>query len=250
LSLSALKRQLAGIVDAERAAPAPALPTGIEALDRLLPGGGGLPRGRITEVVGREGRTTFVRRVVEETVARRGLWVGYVDATRTLAPRDWSHLGGHAGFWAVRPRDPARGAWCGDVLLRSGAFALVVLDGAPPLPRPVAVRLARLAREGGAALLVLVSDGTDATTVPLPGALRLRVGLAAAPQRRPRHEEQRPALRDDGGARRLAIAVERGGAPGAAEVECSVVMPRCLCVAPEPHDRRAAARTTTTTRRR
>ena len=33
----------------------------------------------------------------------------------------------------IRPRDPARAAWCADVLLRSGAFALVVLDGAPPL---------------------------------------------------------------------------------------------------------------------
>jgi len=41
------------------------------------------------------------------------------------------------------------------VLLRSGAFALVVLDSAPPLTRAIAIRLERLARDRNAALLVL-----------------------------------------------------------------------------------------------
>ncbi|HKG92395.1 MAG TPA: hypothetical protein VKA84_10905 [Gemmatimonadaceae bacterium] len=232
-SLTALlRRQLAEVVDAERAA-APPLSTGIAALDRLLPGGGGLPRGRITEVVSHGGgTTTFVRGVVEDAVARRGLWVAYVDATRTLAPRDWAHLGAHEGFWAVRPRDPARGAWCADVLLRSGAFALVVLDGAPALPRAVAVRLARLAREGGAALLLVDHGGghgggsAGAPAVPLPGALRLRV----------RQWRRR---------RRLAVAIERGGAPGGVEVPCAIVTPRRLGTTPEPRDRRAGGRANT-----
>jgi hypothetical protein len=54
--------------------------------------------------------------------------------------------------------EPVHGAWCADVLLRSGAFALVVLDGAPMLARGVAVRLTRLAREADAAFLVLGDD--------------------------------------------------------------------------------------------
>jgi RecA/RadA recombinase len=112
-----------------------------------------------------------------ERAASAGVWVAYVDATRTLAPRDWAEAearavaaaarspldrgggGGEGGrLWVVRPHDPARAAWCADVLLRSGAFGLVVLDGAPPLSRAIAVRLTRLARESDAAL-VAVSEG-------------------------------------------------------------------------------------------
>jgi hypothetical protein len=68
----------------------------------------------------------------------------------------------------VRPNTPGKGAWCADILLRSGAFALVVLDGGPPLKRSVGVRLTRLAREAGAAFVVVTED--DAT--PLTGAIR------------------------------------------------------------------------------
>src|SRR5690349_23805527 len=85
-----------------------ALSTGVEALDAGL-GGGGLPRGRLTEVVGPRGcgKVTLLRRIVERTLNDAG-WVAYIDATRTLAPRDWAHLGKHEGLWMIRPRDPAR----------------------------------------------------------------------------------------------------------------------------------------------
>jgi hypothetical protein len=52
----------------------------------------------------------------------------------------------------------------------------VVLDGAPVLPRVVAVRLAQLARESDAALLLL-GDGTRASEIG--GALRLRLSANA-----------------------------------------------------------------------
>src|SRR5690348_6385750 len=131
-----------------------ALPTGVAELDVGL-AGGGLPRGRLTEIVGARGsgKATLLRRIVAEALDRSG-WVAYIDAARTLAPRDWAPLGENEGLWMIRPRDPARAAWCADVLLRCGAFALVVIDSAPALPRGVAVRLTRLARESGAALVV------------------------------------------------------------------------------------------------
>ncbi|MFI5245308.1 MAG: hypothetical protein ACHQQR_08805 [Gemmatimonadales bacterium] len=171
----ALLRQHLSEIIAGTSPGTPGLTTGLAALDNALPNHG-LPRGRLTELVGPQGcgKTTLVRHIAERAV-NDGWWVAYVDATRTLAPRDWAHVsanGNHEGLWVVRPDNPARGAWCADVLLRSGAFALVVLDGAPMLPRAVAVRLTRLAREADAALLVL---GDSSKASELAGSLRLCV---------------------------------------------------------------------------
>ncbi|MEJ7812668.1 MAG: ATPase domain-containing protein, partial [Gemmatimonadaceae bacterium] len=203
VSVLELRRQLGA-----RLEPTPAegsggerrgLATGIEELDAALPARG-VPRGRLTEVVGARGsgKTTFLRRLVGETAAL-GVWVAYVDAGRTLAPGDWAREGEGEGVWMVRPASAAKGAWCADVLLRSGAFALVVLDGAPPLPRAVAARLVRLARGGGSAFMV-VGDDEQAMTA-IPGALRLRM------------ERQRATTGAGRGrsGRVVAITVEKGG---------------------------------------
>ena len=221
-----------------------ALPTGVAELDAGLVGGG-LPRGRLTEIVGAwgSGKATLLRRIVAETLERSG-WVAYIDATRTLAPRDWAPLGVEEGLWMIRPRDPARAAWCADVLLRCGAFALVVIDSAPVLPRNVAVRLTRLARESGAGLIVAGEDGGGAV---LGGAVRLRVkrgtrGAGRAP-RVPRHASH--ALRDHPPpARRMTIVVEKGGGgfQRIVEVNCAIGVARRLCTHPEVPDRRGVAR--------
>ena len=185
MSLALLRQQLADVIDGTRSAT-PGLSTGATALDAALPSGG-LPRGRLTEMVGApgSGKTTIVRTMVERAIAT-GWQVAYIDATRTLAPRDWARAGaqlvnGEPGLWVVRPDRPARGAWCADVLLRSGAFAFVVLDGAPMLERGVAVRLTRLAREADAVFLVL---GDDAKASELAGSLRMRVVTTRASRRR------------------------------------------------------------------
>ena len=207
----------------------PGLATGMPALDAVLPGHG-LPRGRLTEITGApgSGRTTIARQLVAATL-QAGWWVAYVDAARTLAPRDWAALGAHDGLWVVRPDDASRGAWCADVLLRSGAFGLVVLDGAPVLSRPVAVRLVRLARSSDAAFVLLAPDGQHAGVA---GALQLRVQRASAKRR---SEPLDLTARLDGqsragaGARaptrpeprRLFITIEKGGPAQRVEVECA-----------------------------
>ena len=71
----------------------------------------------------------------------------------------------------VRPPEPARAAWCADVLLRSAAFSLVVLDSAPLVSRAIAVRLMGLARDSNAAFVVASADNAT----KLGGAVRLRV---------------------------------------------------------------------------
>ena len=249
----------------------PALPTGIPELDAVA--AGGVPRGRLTEVVGRRGvgRTTLLRRLVETTVAAGG-WVAVVDASRTLAPRDWAGAGATGRVWVVRPEDAARGAWCADVLLRSGAFALVVLDSAPALPQAVAVRLTRLARESGAALVVAGAEGGGTR---LGGAMRWRVGASAvrplgaerraqsadttrdrlvraakghalsalrAPRFAAVQVEKDGSTQEESSHRRIAVLVEKGGIHRTVEVSCAFDLSRRLCAHPEVPDRRGVAR--------
>src|SRR5207248_8604504 len=220
-----------------------ALPTGVDALDAGLTGGG-IPRGRLTEVLGERGsgKATLLRRIVEQTLSEAG-WVAYIDATRTLAPRDWAHLGEEEGLWMIRPRDPTRVAWCADVVLRCGAFALVVIDSAPVVSRGVAVRLTRLARESGAALIIAGEEGGGSL---VGGAVRLRVRREAGGGRRTggssviRHPP--PTTRD----RRMIIVVEKGGGGRGThrtvEVSCAIGVARRLCTHSEVPDRRGVAR--------
>jgi RecA DNA recombination protein len=256
--------------------PAPDMPgvrTGIAEIDRAL-ASGGLPRGRLTEVVGARGsgKTTLLRQIVESTVEQAG-WIAYIDATRTLAPRDWAHLGVHEGVWMVRPTDATRAAWCADVLLRCGAFSLVVIDSAPPLTRAIAVRLTRLARESSAALVVVKDDDHD--SMLLSGAVRLRVKrvrgarnavsragaragtqslLPAPPPPWEKGSSEGGGGRGGGGGggektersvRQLSVVIEKGGTHQVVEVRCAIGVARRLCAHPQVPDRRGVAKRAT-----
>jgi hypothetical protein len=225
--LEGLRRRIADVV--VEAPTGRGFATGLAALDEALASHGGVPRGRLTEVVGPAGSgvTTLARRLVRGALAA-GAWVAVVDATRTLAPRDWATPAG--GLWVVRPEEPARAAWCADVLLRSGAFGLVVLDGAPVLSRAVALRLLQLARDADAAL-VLTGGGTRASD--LGGALRLRLRAGDGPPR-----WRAPGVLAE---RRMAVTVEKGGIHRTLEVSCAVGVARRLCAHPEVPDRRPVA---------
>jgi hypothetical protein len=164
--------------------------------------------------------------------------VAYIDAQRTLDARDWVHLGDAEGVWMIRPHDASRALWCADVLLRSGAFALVVLDGAPLLSRSNAVRLTRLARESNCALVIL-GDRTGGAT-QLGGAVRLAVERPTPGSRR---RSSPSGGRDEGSSTRtIAVRVEKGGTLRTVEVSCAVVVARRLCAHPEVPDRRGVAR--------
>lgn len=153
------------------------LPTGIGRLDEALPRGG-LPRGRATEWWGPRscGKAALLRAALERRCSA-GDSVAWVDVNRTLYAPDWASLSREPGrFWVVRPPDAEEGGWCADLLLRSGAFDAVVLEGKGDRTAPGSgggpgsagsvVRLQRLAREADAALVVM-------DRVPV-AALRLR----------------------------------------------------------------------------
>ena len=206
--------------------------TGVRALDQLLPGG--VPRRALSLWVGEgtSGRTAAVRALVE-SAARQG-WVALVDATRTLDPAAWCGADGQPlpGLWVARPpRDghAEEGAWVAESLLRTGAFALVVLDGPPP-DAAEAHRLRALARETDAALLV----STDAAGTGWRADVRLEF------HRRPGGA----ALSASGRFRRpSAVRLAKGTASRAGERTVELVHePRTLVLpAPFVPDRRAAA---------
>jgi hypothetical protein len=218
MQLAQLRSQLEQVV-APPPVAADALPTGLRELDEAL--GGGLPRGRLTELVGPlgAGTTTLVRTLVGAALSR-GQGVACIDASRTLDPAGWASLD-CAFLRVVRPRDPARGAWCADVLLRSGAFTLVVLDSAPPLTRQVALRLVGLARDKDAAFVV-VGHGPVSQ---VGGAVRMEM------KRRWGGGQRRPS----------ELTVLRGGLRSTIEVPSVIHHPRRLCAHPEVPDRRGVA---------
>jgi recombination protein RecA len=204
MSLAELRQELAQVIPPS--AQPDGVATGWASLDHAL--GGTLPRGLITEITGPagSGRTTLLRRLAEGAI-RQELLVAYIDAERTLNPRDWAHLARRAdddGLWVIRPPDPARAAWCSELLLRSGAFPIVILDGGPVLPHAITVRLASIAREHDASLIV--------------------------------------SRTNDGGLPRGVTVAVRGRTPRTVEVEREVVVARRLCAHPEIPDRRGVER--------
>ncbi len=229
--LQGLPTDRLALVTPESQAGIELLSTGIAALDAALRGG--VPRGRVTEITGPlgAGKTTLVRQLVATTIAG-GSGVAYVDATRTLDPADWAALDTR---WLrmIRPSDTARAAWSADVLLRSGAFALVVLDDPPQLSRETAMRLAALAREKAAALVVLNESPRLRVGVNLQMEVRKRSG---------RWGDKRNQLTHPSRTSAFDVCLQRGGARESIEVSHVVVVPHRLCAHPEVPDRRGVGR--------
>ncbi|BAH39773.1 RecA protein homolog [Gemmatimonas aurantiaca T-27] len=255
--LPQLVAQVEAIVAGTRRASSP-WPTGVPALDRAL--GGGIPRGRITELVGplAVGKSGLLRQVITQVLAT-GSWAAWIDATRTLAPEPWTGMG--ARLVVVRLPTPHRAAWTADLLLRSGVFGLVVIDGAPSLSRVQGVRLGQLARERDAACVVLEHTGagpmhrhrlTGTTRLHLTVRTRQRDRLQA-PQHAPQHASQHtattpmtmtPAMTVPG----MQVTVEKGGlitgSRAAIEVDRVIVLAHRLCAHSEVPDRRGVAHST------
>lgn len=188
-------RELARAVRDERREP---LVTGVGALDRAL--GGGLPRGRLVELVGRRssGRFSTVLATLA-TVTAGGEAAALVDLGDALEPAAAAAFGVvlERLLW-VRPRDVQQALAAAEAVLQGGLPLVVVDLGVPPVAggrgnEAAWTRLARAARAQGAALLVAspyrasgtaaaaVVEAADGRAVWLGGgcAPRLLAGLGA-----------------------------------------------------------------------
>lgn len=179
-----------------REAPA-LLPTGLPALDTAL--GGGLPRGRLTELVGPRsaGATTLALSAVAQAQHASGDLACLLDLQGSFDPVSAQALGVDLdGLVVVRPDDGAVAGLTVHTLLARRVVGVIVLDSLPrwlALPRG-AVGLAALLRllprllpTTSCALLVLnplptglLPDPAAAPTTTLASIAALRVRLAPA----------------------------------------------------------------------
>ena len=178
VTVEALREQIRRLQAAPRTHLA-ALRTGVEAFDALLPGGG-LPLGQVVELWGERasGRTSLALRAVA-SAHREGRLCAWVDGPGELYPPAAVAAGvDPSRLLIVRPRTADQVAWSAVQLVRSGAFACVVLDltraparaeGGLRLNPAEGKRLLDAAGRGGGLLLMLT-----APEAPADGMMRLR----------------------------------------------------------------------------
>ncbi len=114
--------------------PVAAIPTGSLALDAAL-GVGGVPRGRVVEIFGPEasGKTTLALQILAEAQAQGGI-AAFIDAEHALDPKYAARLGVDVDEILISQPDTGEQALeiC-DMLVRSGAIDLVVIDSVAAL---------------------------------------------------------------------------------------------------------------------
>jgi recombination protein RecA len=118
----------------ETRAPLEVIPTGSIALDVAL-GLGGLPRGRVVEIYGPEssGKTTVALHAVA-SAQRMGGIVAFIDAEHALDPEYAKALGVDTDALLVSQPDSGEQALeIADMLIRSGALDLIVIDSVAAL---------------------------------------------------------------------------------------------------------------------
>src|SRR5947208_569585 len=110
------------------------IPTGSLALDVAL-GIGGIPRGRIIEVFGPEGsgKTTVCLHIIAEAQRHGGIAV-FIDAEHALDPVYSKPLGVNIDELLVsQPDNGEQGLEIADMMVRSGAIDIVVIDSVAAL---------------------------------------------------------------------------------------------------------------------
>ena len=189
------------------------LRTGLGPLDAVL--GGGLPRGRISELAGPRsaGRTGLACQAAASATRARET-IAWVDPEDALDPEAAAAAGVDLArtLW-VRPRQAVDALRATEILLRAGGFGLVVLDVDAGLGRAGAgvwPRLAHAAEQTRTALLVVTPERRAGTFAALGmEVVARRVRWSGGPGR---------LVLLDGIDARVVVARNRIGRPGQAVV--------------------------------
>jgi hypothetical protein len=216
-----------GVPQEARGFGEPTFPTGLPALDALV---GGVPRGRLSELVGHgsSGKLSVLLGVLREALGQGsarggGRLAALVDLSGTVFPgQPWA-----AGrLLVVRPPDLEQAARALDILVSSACLSVVAFEASGvrgSLPEAVQVRTARLARETGTAVVACADRAL------FGGLTTLRLEVTPAPGGELRVEVRKSRQGPLGSVRvpwRAARAVPlpwasrdaaRAGAPAAAE---------------------------------
>ncbi|RCK71398.1 MULTISPECIES: recombinase RecA [Desertihabitans] len=118
----------------ENRPPVAVIPTGSIVLDAAL-GVGGLPRGRVVEIYGPEssGKTTVALHAIANAQAEGGI-CAFIDAEHALDPEYAKKLGVDTDALLVsQPDNGEQALEIADMLVRSGALTLVVIDSVAAL---------------------------------------------------------------------------------------------------------------------
>ena len=160
------------------------------ALDMLLPGGG-FPGGAVTEICGGlgSGKLSVLMPALARLLAegRRAAWISargplYAPALQAHGVDTAIALGGDLLQICPDPRDADRVAWAAEQVLRAQAFDMVLVDalldgneraGTLAIDELRFQRLAKAARAGDAALLILLEPLPQLAGIPRSSALRL-----------------------------------------------------------------------------
>lgn len=144
------------------AATAPAIPTGFAALDAALNGCGGIPRGRLTELLRAptSGMTTVALKVMAQA-QQGGADAAYLDLPRTFDPDYAARCGVNLHrLLLVRPHSGPEALEMVYHLLRQRRLGLLIFDSAaalhaaPPTPTALSQLVAPLAQSATALLFL------------------------------------------------------------------------------------------------
>jgi recombination protein RecA len=116
------------------AVPVDVISTRCKAIDQAT-GIGGIPRGRITEIYGPEsgGKTTLALHLIAEAQSQGGL-AAFIDAEHALDPEYAKNLGVNVeAMYCCQPDCGEQALEVAQILVQSGAFAIVVVDSVAAL---------------------------------------------------------------------------------------------------------------------